>query len=186
MLAWHNICQIPHSDLFCWRQTEELMMDMKQHILAALREEFNSWEELLASMSEAQITASNQHADGSVKDVIAHLMAWQQRSIARTEAALLNREPVFPTWAAGIDPESYADTDQINAWISEAHRERPWSDVHQEWRAGFLRFLELGAAISEKDLLDSGRYAWLQGHSLAMILLGSYDHHQEHLEQLRA
>jgi hypothetical protein len=161
-------------------------MDMKQHILAALREEFNSWEELLANMSETQITAPNQHGDGSVKDVIAHLMAWQQRSIARTEAALHNREPVFPTWAAGIDPESYNDTDQINAWISESYRERPWSDVHQQWRAGFLRFLELGAAISEKDLLDSGRYAWLQGHSLAVILLGSYDHHQEHLEQLRA
>ena len=32
-------------------------MYMKQHILAALSEEFNRWEELLAGMSEAQITA---------------------------------------------------------------------------------------------------------------------------------
>ena len=32
-------------------------MYMKQHILAALSEEFNHWEELLAGMSEAQITA---------------------------------------------------------------------------------------------------------------------------------
>lgn len=31
-------------------------MNMKEHILAALREQFDSWEELLASLSEAEIT----------------------------------------------------------------------------------------------------------------------------------
>ena len=32
-------------------------MNMKEHILTALREQFNSWEQLLARMSEEQITA---------------------------------------------------------------------------------------------------------------------------------
>jgi len=58
--------------------------------------------------------------------------------------------------------------------------------VHQDWREGFLRFLALGARISEKDLLDSGKYAWQEGYPLACTLLASYDHHQEHLDKLRA
>jgi hypothetical protein len=80
-------------------------MSDKQHIPTMLREEFQRWEELLASLSEEQITAPQLPADWSIKDVIAHLMAWQQRSIARLEAALLNRAPELPKWPAELDPE---------------------------------------------------------------------------------
>lgn len=157
-------------------------MNMKEHILTALREEFNRWEELLASMSDEQITAPHLPSNLSIKDVIAHLRAWQQRSIARLEAARLNRAPEFPKWLPELDPDSEGNTDQINAWIYETYREQPWSNVHQNWREGFQLFLELAEAIPEKDLLDAGRYPWLEGHPLAFIPLASYDHHQEHLE----
>ena len=158
-------------------------MNMHQHILAALSEQFNRWEELLASLSEAQMVGLTLPSQRSIKDDLAHLMAWQQRSIARVEAALLNREPEFPQWPPALDPEA-EDVDQINAWIDETYRERPWSTVYQYWSEGFRRFLALSERVSEKDLLDSGRYSWLEGHSLVTILLGSYDHHQEHLEKL--
>ena len=161
-------------------------MNMKEHILAALSEQFNRWEELLANMIEAQITTPHLPSNWSIKDEIAHLRAWQQRSIARLEAAQFNREPEFPRWGPALDPDSEDTTDQMNAWIYETYREQPWSTVHHDWRAGFLRFLELGKAIPEKELLDAGRYPWLAGHPLAFILVASYDHHQEHLEKLLA
>ncbi len=161
-------------------------MNMKEHILTALREQFYHWEELLASMSVEQITAPLLPSHWSVKDEIAHLRAWQQRSIARLEAALYDRQPQFPKWLAGVDPDSEGSTEQINAWIYTAHRDQPWSEVHQNWKEGFLRFLDLGAQISERDLLDSGKYPWLGGRPLAFILLASYDHHQEHLDILLA
>jgi hypothetical protein len=91
----------------------------------------------------------------SIKDVIAHLRAWQQRSIARFKAARLNREPEFPTGLAEIDPDAEANTDHMNAWIYESSREQSWSTVHQHWREGFQRFLASGEAIPEKDLLDA-------------------------------
>jgi len=158
-------------------------MNMQDHILAALREQFNRWEELLAAMSKEQITTPLPPSTWSVKDVIAHLWAWQQRSIARLEAATLDQEPEFPTWLSDLDLDSEDSTDQVNTWIYETYRELPWSKVYRNWREGFLRFLELGERVSEKDLLDAGRYAWLEGRPLALVLLGSYDHHQEHLEK---
>jgi hypothetical protein len=158
-------------------------MNMKEHILAALTEERDRWEELLASLNEEKITTPLLPSNWSIKDVIAHLQAWQQRSIARVEAAWLNREPEFPRWPEGFDPDSEGNTDRVNAWIYESCREQAWSTVHQNWREGFDRFLELAEAIAEKDLLDSGCYPWLKGHPLAFILVASYDHHQEHLEK---
>lgn len=157
-------------------------MDMKGHILAALREQFERWEDLLASMSDEQITTPHLPSHWTIKDQVAHLWAWQQRSIARLEAALLKREPEFPKWSSESDPDGEGNTDRTNAWIYETYREQPWPAVLENWRAGFQRFLELGGQLPERDLLSGGKYAWLGGHPLAFILLASYGHHQEHLD----
>ena len=157
-------------------------MNMQEHILAALREQLERWEELLATLSEEQVTTPHLPSPWSLKDEIAHLWAWQQRSIARLEAAALDQEPEFPRWPADLDPEAEGDTDPVNAWIYAAYRELPWPKVRRNWAEGFVRLIELGERVSEKDLLDEGRYAWMEGRPLALVLLGTYDHHQEHLE----
>ena len=76
--------------------------------------------------------------------------------------------------------------DQVNALTFEKNHQKPWSEIYQNWKEGFLHFLALGNAISEKDLLDGDKYKWLNGYSLAFILIASYDHHQEHIEKLFA
>ena len=159
-------------------------MNMKEHILSALREQFNSWEELLGSLNEAQITAPKFDFDWSIKDVIAHLWAWQQISVARLEGGLRNREPEFPKWILSLGEDWEEDADRVNALTFETNHEKSWSEIYQNWKNEFLRFLELGNEISERDLLDGDRYSWLKGYSLAFILVASYDHHQEHLERL--
>jgi hypothetical protein len=76
--------------------------------------------------------------------------------------------------------------DQINDWLYETYRTKPWEKVHQDWRDGYLRFIEAGRQVPEKDLLDSSRYAWSGGYAIVLSLLYSYDHHQEHLDKLKA
>lgn len=156
-------------------------MGAKHNLLTMLREVFERWEELLASMSEYQVTAPHLPSDWSTKDVIAHLRAWQQVSIARLEAALLNNEPDYPDWLGGLDPESEDHREDFNARIHEAYREQSWLSVHRSWREGFLRFLELGEAIPEERITDPERYPWLKGYALSAVLQGSYEHHHEHL-----
>jgi len=159
-------------------------MNMKGHILAALREQFNGWEELLASLSEEQITTPRFDFDWSIKDVMAHLWAWQQISIARMEGGLHDREPDFPNWIVKAIGNWEEEADQVNALTFKLNHEKPWAEIYKNWKNGFLRFLELGNEISERNLLDGDRYPWLKGYSLAFILVASYDHHQEHIEKL--
>lgn len=161
-------------------------MNMKEHILAALREQFERWEALLASLSEEQLTAPRFDLGWSVKDVLAHLWAWQQISIARMEAGARDRKPAYPQWILDLGEDWEEDADRVNALTYEMNHEKLWSEVYRNWRAGFLRFLEVGDTISERELLDGDRYPWLNGYSLAFILVASYDHHQEHFEKLRS
>jgi hypothetical protein len=159
-------------------------MNMKAHILAALREQFESWEELLVSLSDEEVITPHFDFDWSIKDVIAHLWAWQQISIARMEGGLRDREPAFPKWIVESIENWEEDADRVNALTFETQHNKPCSEIYQDWKDGFLLFLELGEKISERNLLDGDKYPWLKGYSLAFILIASYDHHQEHLEKL--
>jgi hypothetical protein len=162
-------------------------MDDKRQILALLKREFMLWDELLARVSEGQATAPQVPSNLSLKDVIVRLSAWQQYYSARMEAALHNRQPVFPGWPPGLDPESERDRDSINAWIDESCCGQPWPGVYRDWRGGFLRFLKLGQAIPERDLLDARRYPWMEGRPLLLVLLASYEcHHEAHGEAFQA
>jgi hypothetical protein len=159
-------------------------MNMKEHILAAMKEQFQQWEKLLAGLSEEQIVVPNFDLDWSIKDVMTHLWAWQQISIARMEAGLHDREPEYPKWIVESIENWEDDANDVNALTFERYHKEPWSEIHDNWKNGYLHLLELGNMLSERNLLDGDRYAWLNGFSLAAILLASYDHHQEHLETL--
>lgn len=154
-------------------------MDDKQQMLTSLRAEFDRWEALLASMSEQQIIAPALPESLSIKDVVAHLWGWQQLSIARLEAALHGRELEFHLWPDELGVDTEGDPDAINDWLYRTYRDAPWAEVYQNWRTGFLRFLELGAAIPADDYADPARYPWLHGYPLSAVLTGSFDHHHE-------
>jgi hypothetical protein len=160
------------------------LMTEKTRIIKVLRDELNRWEALLAGLTETQVTAPNLDATWAIKDVMAHLWAWQLRTIARVEAAVENHEPVFPDWPKNLDPEVRGQPHQLNAWLYESNRDKPWSQVYGEWKANFLRLLELAEAVPEEDLMDPARYAWLDDMSLAVILQASQEHHAEHYEWL--
>jgi len=165
-----------------------ILMD-KQQILTISENEFLQWHTLLEAMSEEQITtpyAPEKPYNRSVKEVVAHLWAWQQRSNARLKAAWYNREILFPKWPEGLDPELEENTDAVNSWIYTKTRNRTWRVVHREWRKGFLQLMSYATAIPERDLMDPERYPWLNGYSLADIVLFSMEHHREHREPLTA
>lgn len=48
-------------------------MNMKDHMLAALREQFARWDALLASLSDTEIVAPRFDDNWSIKDIMVHL-----------------------------------------------------------------------------------------------------------------
>jgi hypothetical protein len=151
----------------------------KEELLSGLWEEFQRWERMLARLSEDQIVSRELPAGLSIKDVVGHLHAWQELSVARLEAALRGTEPIFELGPAGLDPDLEANLERINAWIHAKYLGRPWQKVHRDWQMNFLRFLDLAEVIPESDLREAGKYDWLKGGALADVVWGAYDHHHE-------
>lgn len=166
-------------------------MTTKEQVLHTVKAQFEAWETLLGSLAEAQLTTTIPKLGTSIKEIMAHLYAWQLVSIARLEAGLHHRTPVYPSVPSEFDLETdsldtESNVDDFNAWAYQTYGTQPWTEVHTVWRDGFLRFVELGEAIPEAELLDKQRYDWLEGYSLADIMIFSDEHHQEHIDMVRA
>jgi hypothetical protein len=162
-------------------------MNMRDHMLAAIREQFDEWNGFLEELSPNQINTPMAPSEWTVKDVLAHLAAWEQRSIARFTAARANQTPEMPSWVPeGEDPESDANLEKVNERIYRGYKNLSWEKVLEGWRDGYLKLQDLASRVEEPVLLNSDRFPWLDGYSLADVLLGAYDHHAEHLANVQS
>lgn len=160
-------------------------MTDKGQILIQLKLVFTQWQDLLASLNQEQINHQATPTNWTIKDIVAHMWAWQQGSVARMQAALQDRQPAYPDWwlANGPDPEK--DLDRTNAYIYQENRDKPWDSVFSLWKGQFQRYIELTASLTEKDLLTPGRFTWMGTYAIADSCLSSIWHHQEHLDALQ-
>ena len=158
-------------------------MDDKLDILNKLTDIFNRWQALIAGFTGPQIIQPLAPSSWSVKDVIAHLWAWQQASVARAEAALEDREPCYPGWWKACGPDPNEDVDRTNAYIYQANRDKPWTDICVDWEEQFQHYLEVSRQIPEKDLVEVGRFTWMGSYPLIASPQGSWDHHQKHYDK---
>lgn len=161
-------------------------METKQEINARLQKVFDEWQKLLASLTDEQVFAPLLPSAWTIKDVVTHIWAWQQATVARAEAALLGTDPDYPSWWQVMGPDPEEDVDRTNAYLYQLNRDKPWSRVRIDWYAQFSRYLELSRQIPEEDLLTVGRYAWMGGYPLSASAMGTLEHHEEHLETLHA
>jgi hypothetical protein len=160
------------------------MQEEKDAVIQRLKETYRRWEELVAELVEGQLTARPLPGGWTVKDHLTHLWAWQQRTVARVEAAQKGGEPDFPHWPAHLNPQT-EDVDELNDWIYQSNRDRSWESVYQDWRRNFRRLIEISETLPAEDLMTVGRFPWWKDYALAYVLTASCDHHKEHDEMLQ-
>lgn len=118
----------------------------KAELLERIGPSWDALQQLLARLSDRQLTAST-GADGwSIKDYLVHLTVWE-----RSVLFLLQSRPRY--LALGVDEETYltADEDAINQIIYERNRDRPLADVVAELRETHQEFL---AALEQRNDAD--------------------------------
>ncbi len=157
-------------------------MGTKIEVINKLNVVFWQWTNLLATLGKDQIHQPLEPSTWTLKDNLAHLWAWQQGSVARAEAALQNRSPIYPAWWEACGPDPNEDVDRTNDYIYLANKDKTWEAVSADWKSQFQRYLELLKQIPEKDLVEAGKYPWMSGYALIASPEGSWDHHREHYE----
>src|SRR5579883_620953 len=116
----------------------------KATLLANLREGYRTFEALVQSLSEEQLTTPGVNGTWSVKDNIAHLSAWEKRTIHRLQVMQQGGEPT--------DPTPGMSDDEINERFYQENKDRPLSEILAEFRSLFSQLEQEVQNLSDEEL----------------------------------
>jgi hypothetical protein len=153
----------------------------KAKVLETIQTERARLDGLLAQLSAEQMCQAALENQWSVKDVLAHIATWELRCAGWIQAGLRGERPDKPekgyTWE---------EIDTLNEKAYLENRDRSLDDVQSDSRLAYQQLLGQVRALSEDDITNTGRFPWTDGHGLVpYIAANSYEHYQEHFEQIR-
>lgn len=153
----------------------------KSQLIESIINGRNKFEETLSQLHQTQMTTPGLGSGWSIKDVLAHIQAWEIRMVRWLEDA--QRGEIPQMLPPGM---TWDDLDQINEQIYLENREKPLTDILAEFHQSFPRALDVVKGISEEDLINPDRYEWREGKPLWFIVAANtFWHYEEHDKAIR-
>ncbi len=144
----------------------------KDELLASIKRDRATLDALVAPLDEAQMVAPALDGGWSVKDVLAHISAWEELCLKWLSAG--RREE---------GPFTQETIDAFNQSVYDANRDRPLDVILEASRRSYESMAEAVAALTD-DL--AAPPAWAPGGPLGQIISANADeHYREHAEQIR-
>ena len=128
----------------------------KNELLREIQRERRALDDTLALLSVRQMTKAGVTRGGwSVKDILAHLVEWQQMNLGWYAAGLRGETPAMP--APGF---TLRELPRLNAMIYRKHRRRSLQAVMRAYRLYHQRVVALIEALPDADLITLRRFSW--------------------------
>lgn len=128
----------------------------KQALLEEVRRERAALDETLVGLTPREMTKAGVTRGGwSVKDVLAHLVEWQQMNLDWYAAGLGGEKPAMP--APGY---TLRELPRLNEMIYRKHHRRPLQAVLRDYESRHAQIVSLIARVSDPDLVSLGRFSW--------------------------
>jgi hypothetical protein len=151
----------------------------KLELLEAIRAERETLEEALAELSREQMTRRDLDGAWSVKDILAHIAAWERWMIGWTGQLLRGEQPHDPA-----PVETDEELDQLNAENYRRNRDRPLDDVLADFRRSYVDALHLAESLAEAHLQEEHPGTWPHGPLWQGVAANTCWHYREHLDSL--
>lgn len=156
----------------------------KSRLLEEMSSGYIALEDILAPLDQAQMTTPGVNGDWSIKDILAHLAAWQNYLLIRLQAAIRNEVPAVQ----GIlsDEDEGNAVDRLNAGFYEENKSRPLEEVITDFRTTYRHIVEAVQALSNEGLFEPKHFAWMKDNALWELVPGdTYEHYQEHIQSIQ-
>jgi hypothetical protein len=141
----------------------------KAALLDTIQNERARLESLLEGLTETQMIELGVEGDWSIKDILAHIAAWERLAMDRIHAAQTGSDLKYPL-IAGDD-----FVDQFNAQTYEAHKDQPLSEVQDEFHSTHRDFLAQIEALAEEKLPQKLNFDW-SGKLTHQVMISANTH----------
>lgn len=138
----------------------------------------------VARLSPAEMLEPRLPNGQSVKDVLAHLTWWDQWLLYTLPAdENASHTPIAPPLMDQI-PRTDHWADEMNAKVYAYNQSRELSAIQAEFTAIRSQLLQRVSQLSLADLDDPAGMAAIIGQPVAPLVLGIYEHYEEHAHEL--
>jgi uncharacterized protein (TIGR03083 family) len=141
-------------------------------LLAAIDQERGALNTFFGTLTPEQMAAPGVVGEWSVKDVLAHLIEWEQMVLGWYAAGLRGETPQLP--APGYN---WGQTPQLNQVIYEKHRDRPLDEVLAQYQSSHEEIMALIRQLSDDELFGEHRYAWTHNNTLGAYFVSATSSH---------
>ena len=149
--------------------TEDYHPPTKSDLLDVIDAERTRLESLLEGLTDAQITEPGVEAFWSIKDVLAHIAAWERLAFDRISAALSGEALKFPIIKGD------ADVDRYNAEIYEQNKAQSLTDVITEFHTSHRDFRSQIETLEDDFLTRPLPFDWA-GKLTAQVMISANTH----------
>jgi len=144
----------------------------KAELLTAIERERGALESTLEPLTPEQMVDSTTMGGWSVKDVLAHLVEWEQMALGWYHAGLRQEAPELP--APGF---KWNQTPQLNQMIFEKYRDRPLDEVLRLFDSSHQEILGVIRDLSQEELFTAGLVAWTGKNTLGAYFVSATSSH---------
>lgn len=138
----------------------------------------------VTALSPDQLTAPQLAGGRSVKDLLAHMAWWDQWLLFTLPPdPHLAQRPSAPPLFDQIPPgDQWAE--EMNAKVHAYNQSRPVAVIQAEFTATYPQLLQRVSHLTLVDLYDPAGLSAAIGHPVAPLVLGIYEHYEEHAHEL--
>lgn len=149
----------------------------KEKLLQKIEASRKQLQEVLGQVDRSQMTQPGVVGEWSVKDVVAHLTAWEDMMVTW----LVD----YPKGVPVERPTSDAEFDEWNERIYLQNKDKPLEEVLRAFDSAHEMTLQALHDTPEEVLFEAGRYAYRGGLPLWQMVAGNtWWHYREHGEEI--
>lgn len=127
----------------------------KDELFALIQKEWDALQKTLASVDRSEMEDSGVCGEWAVKDILAHLFAWQQMVLDWYAVGKRGDIPKTPS-----EEFNWQQLPQLNQRIYEQHRDRSLEDVLADFHASHRQMLTAIDEMSAEEIFTPGYYKW--------------------------
>ena len=161
----------------------------KAELLQRLQEKRLDFDNLIATVPAITAEEPNLPNDWSVKDLLAHVAAYERWMAGNIQAVNEGRPPTdAELYDEGqvLDSGDPYDLDTLNASIYEHFHGKSWPEIRAFAGDAYARLIEAISNAPDADFDREGRHPWLDNGSLLSRLPElTYGHYADHDADLR-
>jgi hypothetical protein len=144
----------------------------KKELLESIRTTREALDKKFSKLTPKEMVWPGSMDDWSVKDILAHLVDWEQRFIGWYKAGLRGEIPETP--ASGF---TWKELPQLNQEGYETHKNETLEHVLDQYEKSYQEIHELVEGMQEPEIFEAEYYEWTGNSSLLSWIASNTSSH---------